>query len=138
MNKDCIFCKIVESEIPSHKIHENDDFFAFLDISNFTDGHTLAIPKKHFRFVWDVDNIGDYFEFCKEIAQHYTENLGFEYVDTLIMGRMVPHAHVHLIPHNGERSDWEKALSSIGDMQQDTDRRLSESEGEIIAKKFAL
>ena len=59
---DCIFCKIAKGEVSSFKIYEDDNYFAFLDISNFTPGHTLVIPKKHYRFVWDVENIEGYFK----------------------------------------------------------------------------
>ncbi len=135
---DCIFCKIVRGEIPCFKVYEDDNYLAFLDLSNFTEGHTLVIPKKHYRFVWDVDDIEGYARIVKKISNHYRDNLGFAYVDTLTFGRMIPHAHVHLVPHNSDSEDWEKALERIGELQGDATRRLSKEDGESIAKKFSI
>ena len=70
MDDNCIFCKIVEGYIPSYKIYETDNFLAFLDIAQFSEGHTLVIPKTHYRFVWDVPNIGEYFQVVQKVAQH--------------------------------------------------------------------
>ena len=65
---DCIFCKIVSGKIPCYKVYEDENFLAFLDIRPLNLGHTLVIPKKHFRWVWDVPNIGEYFEVVCKIA----------------------------------------------------------------------
>ncbi len=135
---DCIFCKIVKGEIPCFKVYEDDNYLAFLDLSNFTEGHTLVVPKKHYRFVWDVDDIEGYSNVVKKISNHYRNNLGFAYVDTLTFGRMIPHAHVHLVPHNADSGDWEKALEKIGELQGDSTRRLSKEKGEEIANKFKM
>ena len=64
----CIFCGIVAGTIPSTKIYEDADFLAFADIHPVGPGHTLIIPKTHYRYVWDVPNIGAYFEVVKKIA----------------------------------------------------------------------
>ena len=135
---DCIFCKIVKGEIPCFKIHENNDFLAFLDISSFVDGHTLVIPKKHYRFFWELDKVGEYYEFISKVCNHYTNNLGFKYIDTFTLGRLVPHSHVHLIPHNDDNEDWKKALKVIGEMQEDESRRLSKEKGEEIRNRFSF
>ena len=68
MKKDCIFCKIVAGELPAYKVYEDQDTMAFLDINPTAFGHTLVIPKKHFRYVWDVPNAGEYFEVVKKVA----------------------------------------------------------------------
>ncbi|OGC46671.1 hypothetical protein A3J98_02670 [candidate division WS6 bacterium RIFOXYC1_FULL_33_10] len=135
---DCIFCKIVRGEIPCYKIYEDEKFLAFLDISQFTKGHTLVIPKTHYRFIWDVEDMEGYANTVKKLCIHFTQKLGFQYVDTLSMGRMVPHAHIHLVPHNNNENDWEKALSTIGDLQDDVERRLTQEQGKEIAEKFTL
>lgn len=132
----CIFCKIVKGDIPSFKIYEDDDFLAILDISQFTKGHTIVIPKEHKRFVWDVEDI-KYFNVIKKIANHF-RSLGFEFVDSATFGRMVEHAHFHLIPHNGEMNDWKIALEKVGQLQTDLSRRPSKEIGEAIIKKFKL
>jgi histidine triad (HIT) family protein len=135
---DCVFCKIVKGDIPSFKIYEDDMFLAILDIAQFTEGHTILIPKKHHRFVWDIPEIGEYYEVAQKISDHFRENLGFKYVDSLTLGRMVPHAHLHIIPHNGEENDFSNAIEGIGNLQTDASRRLSSEEGKKVQKKFSL
>jgi len=95
---NCIFCKIVAGEIPCQKIAENEDFLAFLDNQPFTHGHTLVIPKKHFRWTYDVPNFGQYWEFTKQISQTIQNKFNPEFINFLTMGNEVPHAHIHLIP----------------------------------------
>ena len=65
---NCIFCDIVSKKIPAHIIYEDSDFMAFLDIRPLAPGHALVIPKKHYRWVWDVPAIGDYFTIVQKIA----------------------------------------------------------------------
>ena len=134
---DCIFCKIVKGEIPAYKIAENDNFFAFLDICQIVPGHTLVIPKEHYRFIWDVPEIGKYFEFVKEVGNHFRD-IGYKYVDTITMGRGVPHSHIHIVPHNADENDWHKALEPIFELQLDENRRQSQEELISIQKKFRI
>jgi len=101
---DCIFCKIVKGEIPAYKIYENEKFLAFLDIMPSCEGHTLVIPKKHVQWVWDYDDLGEYFEVVGKIAKHFREVTGKEVIRSMIFGWEVPHAHIHLKP--GIESDW--------------------------------
>lgn len=96
--KECIFCKIASGKIPVFKIYEDDDYFAFLDQSPLVEGHTLVIPKAHYRWVWDLPNIGQYFEIVKKIAHHFQKKLGDDLVASYIVGNEIPHAHIHLIP----------------------------------------
>ena len=72
---NCIFCKIIRGEIPCQKIAENNDFLAFLTIYPFTEGHTLIIPKKHFRWVNDVPNFGEYWDFSRKVSQKIQNKL---------------------------------------------------------------
>ena len=95
---DCVFCKIIAGKIPCQKIFEDDNFLAFLDINPFTEGHTLIIPKKHFRWVYDVPNFGEYWEFSKKVTQILQEKLNPDYITYITMGKLVPHAHIHIIP----------------------------------------
>lgn len=60
--EDCVFCKIAEKEISCFEVYEDEKFLAFLDINPRNPGHTLVIPKEHFRWVWDVPYLGEYFE----------------------------------------------------------------------------
>jgi histidine triad (HIT) family protein len=98
--QDSIFTKIINGEIPSHKIYEDDRVFAFLDIHPLSDGHTLVVPKKQVEFVWDLDSetYMALMEVCKKLAVHLREILNVPYVGEKIVGIDVPHAHVHLIP----------------------------------------
>jgi histidine triad (HIT) family protein len=134
----CIFCKLVDRKIPSEVVHENESYLAILDISQFSEGHTIVIPKKHYEFIWDIPNEAKYMEFINKVANHYRTELKFKYVDSISIGRMVPHAHFHLIPHNGEVNDWRNALSDINVMQQDPERRISSQDFAIIADKFRI
>lgn len=94
----CIFCKIVKGEIPCHKVYEDDSFLAFLDIRPMNLGHALVIPKDHHRWVWDVPNVGAYYEVVAKVANAQKKALGTDYVVSLVMGQEVPHAHVWLVP----------------------------------------
>jgi len=106
---DCIFCQIAAGEIPCYKIYEDDVFLAFLDVQPWVEGHTLVIPKKHYRWVWDLPpevsakkgepTIGEYFVVCRKIANHYRKVLGTEFIMSYIYGYDVPHAHIHLFPN---------------------------------------
>ncbi len=82
--QDCIFCKIVNGEIPSNKVYEDEKFLAFLDINPLSPGHTQVIPKEHYRWVWDVPNIGEYFEVVKKIAKAQKKAFNVERVRSQI------------------------------------------------------
>lgn len=114
--KDCIFCKIISKEIPAHIIHEDADFLAFLDINPVSVGHTLIIPKTHYRWVWDVPNIGPYFEFAKKVARAQQKAFGKEAIWIGVKGDEVPHSHVSVLPHSdteGDKKDFEKNREKI-------------------------
>lgn len=96
--QECIFCKIAKGEIPHHKIYEDKDFMAFLDIRPLNPGHTLVIPKQHYRWVWDVPNIGKYYEAAQKIVKVIKEEMNTDYVVSMVFGEGVPHAHVWLVP----------------------------------------
>lgn len=137
MEADCIFCKIISGQIPCYKIYEDADFIAFLDISQFTPGHTLVVPKKHYRFVWDVENVAAYYEVVKKIANHY-RSLGYTFVDSLIFGRLVPHAHIHILPHDGNNIEWNQALTSLDAFTQSEKPRLTTEQGQALVNKLSL
>jgi histidine triad (HIT) family protein len=110
---DCIFCKIVRGEIPYYKIYEDNDFLAFLDINPVSLGHTLLIPKFHYRWVYDVPNFGEYWQTAQKLALSIkNSSLNPEYISFLTMGTEVPHAHIHLIPRSSGDS-IQPVLSSI-------------------------
>ncbi|MCE9628993.1 MAG: HIT domain-containing protein [Candidatus Vogelbacteria bacterium] len=113
---DCIFCKIVAGEIPSHKVYENDNFLAFLDIHPHSPGHVQVIPKTHYRFVWQVPNAGDYFEVAKKIALAQQKAFNTDWILSKIVGDEVPHAHIWVFPNDkvkGDKMDFENNKQNI-------------------------
>ena len=95
---DCIFCKIIRGEIPATKVYEDDNFLAFLDIRPLSPGHTIIIPKRHYRWVWDIPNAGAYFEATQKIALALKKAFGTDLVQSKIIGQEVPHAHIWVYP----------------------------------------
>lgn len=97
-----IFSKIINGEIPCHKIAENDDFLAFLDVFPCAVGHTLVIPKKEVDYIFDLEDemyIG-LMKFAKSIEPAIKKAIPCKRVGVAVIGLEVPHAHVHLIPLN--------------------------------------
>lgn len=116
----CIFCKIVAKEIPAHVVYEDADFLAFLDIHPQSPGHVQVIPKKHYRWVWDVTNVGDYFEVVRKVAKAQQKAFSTEWILSKIVGDEVPHAHIWIFPSNkvdADKNDFEgnkkKILANI-------------------------
>jgi histidine triad (HIT) family protein len=109
--KDCVFCKIIAGDIPSHKVYEDDHFLAFLDINPQSPGHTQVIPKEHHRWVGDVPEAGAYFEVARKIAQAQQNAFSTESIWSKIMGDEVPHAHIWVFPNPTEVQGDKKAFS---------------------------
>ena len=97
-----IFTRIVNGEIPCHKVWEDDDHLAFLDIRPMTEGHTLIVPKKEVDYIWDLseDEIAALFVAARKVARHLREKTECARVCIGAWGYEVPHAHVHLVPTN--------------------------------------
>ena len=97
-----IFTKIVNGEIPSYKIAEDENYYAFLDINPLAKGHTLVIPKKEVDYIFDVDDdlLKGLFAFSKQVAKAIEKVIPCKRIGLTIIGLEVPHAHVHLIPIN--------------------------------------
>lgn len=115
---DCIFCKIVKGEIPSFKIYEDDSFFAFLDIFPRVKGHALVIPKKHYRWVYDVPEFGEYWEVAKKVTLAVKKTLNAKSVSYLTFGEEVPHAHIHILPQTGKGIEGIK-MSNVVEMEKE-------------------
>ena len=98
--ENCIFCKIIKKEIPCTKVYEDDDFLAFLDIAPVMDGHLLLIPKKHIVWMQDADDetISKIFKLAKKLMHSLKKGLNCDYVSVSVVGKDVPHFHVHLNP----------------------------------------
>ena len=116
--ENCIFCKIVRGEIPSHKVYEDNNFLAFLDIHPQSAGHTQLIPKEHHRWVWDVPQGGMYFEIAKKIALAQKKAFGVEAVWSKIMGDEVPHAHIWIYPSVDEMKNKDDPKDFEGNAQK--------------------
>ncbi len=98
--KNCIFCKIVSKEIPSSIFYEDDNFLCFLDINPMTLGHSLLLPKGHYTWMQEAPEqiISEIFIIAKKIMKNMIKNLNCDYVQVSVIGKDVPHFHVHLIP----------------------------------------
>ena len=97
-----IFSKIINGEIPSYKIAENEHFYAFLDIFPLVEGHTLIVPKVEVDKFFDVDDalLREWLVFAKPIAKAIEAAVPCNRVGMSVVGLEVPHAHMHLIPIN--------------------------------------
>ncbi len=108
---DCVFCKIVRREIPAHVVYEDKAFMAFLSIDPRSPGHTLVIPKEHYAWVWDVPEVGAYFEVTRKIALAQKKAFDQEAVFSHVEGKEVPHAHIWVYPDpketEGDKKDFE-------------------------------
>ena len=95
-----IFTKIAKGEIPSYKVAENDDFYAFLDIAPMAKGHTLVIPKREVDYIFDLedDELAGLHLFAKRIAKALKAAFPCQRIGMAVLGMEVPHTHIHLIP----------------------------------------
>ena len=95
-----IFSRIVAGEIPCHKVAEDEEFFAFLDINPVAKGHTLVIPKQETDYIFDLEDplLGRMVAFAKRVARAQEAVIPCKRVGVAVMGLEVPHAHIHLIP----------------------------------------
>ncbi len=122
-----IFSKIVNGDIPCHKIAETADFLAFLDVNPCAMGHTLVIPKQEIDYIFDMpaDLYTGLMAFAKEIAPAIKTAVPCKRVGVAVIGLEVPHAHIHLIP-----------LNSMADM--DFGSKLSPSQEELAETAAAI
>lgn len=126
-----IFSKIINGEIPSFKIAENDKFYAFLDINPLVEGHTLVIPKLEIDRIWDVpDNyLQEFLLFAKPIALAIEKAFPCNRCGISVVGIEVPHAHVHLVPLNSADD-----LNFTRKKLQPSNEELKAAQGKILAE----
>jgi len=98
-----IFSKIAKGEIPSFKVAENDEYYAFLDINPLVEGHVLVIPRDETDYLFDLSNdeLGGIMVFAKKVAKAIQKAIPCKRVGMAVIGFDVPHAHIHLIPMQG-------------------------------------
>jgi histidine triad (HIT) family protein len=118
MTQDCLFCKIISGKIPSNKIYEDNDVFAFLDIYPASEGHTLVAPKRHVSSFTDMtsEDVASLFEASRKITTAVEKafsaegsNIGIN--NGKVAGQEVPHVHVHIIPR--KKGDGGRGIKSI-------------------------
>lgn len=99
-----IFSRIIAGEIPSYKVAEDENYYAFLDINPLTAGHTLVVPKKEVDYIFDLDNqtLAGMMLFAKQVAAKIRREIACARVAVVVLGMEVPHAHIHLIPIQDE------------------------------------
>ena len=97
-----IFSKIISGELPAHKVAENEDYLAFLDISPLREGHTLVIPKNATDYIFDIEEkeYQGLWSFAKTISHAIGKAIPCAKVGVAVIGLEVAHAHIHLIPIN--------------------------------------
>ena len=106
-----IFTKIINGEIPSYKVTEDENYYAFLDIFPLAKGHTLVVPKKEVDYIFDLDDetYKGLWAFAKKVALGIESAVPCERVGVAVLGLDVPHAHIHLLPlNNMEDFDFRK------------------------------
>ncbi len=123
-----IFAKIINGEIPSFKVAENSNFYAFLDINPNAKGHTLVVPKKEVNRLFDLDEetYAGLMSFSRKIAKSMKKVIECDRIGMTVIGLDVPHVHIHLIP-----------LNKMEDIQFTKKVSLEIEEFETIAKAIA-
>lgn len=126
---ETIFTKIIKGEIPCYKVAENDQFFAFLDVSPLAKGHTLVVPKIQNDYIFDLEDatLSDMIVFSKKIAKAIETTIPCLRIGVAVIGLEVPHTHIHLVP-----------LNQIGDLDFKKERvHLSKEEMSTIASQIS-
>ncbi|NLC96466.1 MAG: HIT family protein [Erysipelotrichaceae bacterium] len=118
----CIFCKIVNNEIPSYKVYEDDDFLAILDITQTTDGHTLVFPKKHVKDILEIDDetLSKLIILTKKLSENIMTKMNATGLNLLnntneSAGQSVHHIHFHIIPRYDENDEVTIAFNRKSD-----------------------
>lgn len=125
-----IFTKIIQGEIPSYRIAENEHFYAFLDVFPLVPGHTLVVPKKEVDYIFDLDpqTLQEILGFSKPIAHAIQQAFPCSRIGISVVGLEVPHAHVHLVP-----IDSADDLNFTRPKLKPTSEELKEAQQKILA-----
>ena len=123
-----IFTKIINGEIPSYKIAEDENYFAFLDINPNAKGHTLVIPKREVNKIFDLDEAtySGLMSFAYRVAKALEKSVVCKRIGMSVVGLEVPHVHVHLIP-----------ITIMDDMRFSKKEKLSHDEFVVLAETIA-
>ncbi|SDJ88694.1 HIT family protein [Sediminibacillus albus] len=141
-SEDCIFCKIVAGDIPSAKVYEDENVYAFLDLSQVTKGHTLVIPKHHTRNIYETppEVAQSFFGSVPKVASAIKE--AFQPVGLNLLnnneeaaGQSVFHLHIHLIPRYGKGDGFEAIWNTNNNAySQDDLQQIAGTIGNYIKK----
>lgn len=129
---DCIFCKIINGDIPSYTIYEDEDVKAFLDISPVSNGHTLIVPKKHYENIYDADieKLKQIENASKVVGKILKEKLGCSGITRMQnneYGQDVKHYHMHLVPrYQGDKLKVNFEKSKIKDAKETFEKIIGE------------
>ena len=133
-DENCIFCKIANGEIPSRRLYEDDDFRVIMDLAPATKGHSLILPKDHYKNVYEIadDTAAKVLPLAKKMATLMTEKLGADGFNIVqnnneVAGQTVFHFHVHLIPRYNDDNQ-----SLVMKPQEMTDAQLDEIRDTIV------
>lgn len=131
---NCIFCKIANGEIPSRTLYEDEDFRVIMDMAPATKGHSLIMPKNHYKNIYEIadDTAAKVFPLAKKMAALMTEKLGADGFNIVqnnneVAGQTVFHFHVHLIPRYNNDNQ-----SLVMKPQEMTDAQLDEIRDTIV------
>lgn len=126
----CIFCEIVDKKRPAHVVYEDEQFMSFLDKYPLTKGNCLVIPKKHVRWVDDVENFGNFFELARKVGKAVQMAFLSSWTQYLTIGHEIPHAHIRVVPrYEGDRHGPLPDLSLT--------ENYSEDENKIIVSEIS-
>ncbi|WP_277673442.1 HIT family protein [Piscibacillus halophilus] len=133
---DCIFCKIIDGEIPSAKIYEDEHVYAFLDISQVTEGHTLVIPKNHKQDIFELDDetASNLFKAVPKVANaiksaYQPKGMNLLNNNGSFADQSVFHYHIHVIPrydeNDGFKSQWKVSNESSPEKLQEISNKIT-------------
>lgn len=124
---DCIFCKIINGEIPCMKVYEDEYTMVFMDVAKDVDGHMVAIPKKHVKNILDcdIDTLNHLMDTVKKVSNHCVNQCNYDGVNLLnasdeSAGQSVPHFHIHIIPRrqNDGIDAWPKLQGANSELEE--------------------
>lgn len=127
-HEDCLFCKIIDGEIPSAKVYEDDHVYAFIDIGQVTEGHTLVIPKQHAKDIYDLspETAKELFARIPKLAQavkdaYQPAGLNIVNNNGEFAGQTIYHLHLHLIPRYNNQDGFDAKWENRADQYEMTD-----------------
>jgi len=135
---DCIFCKIVNGDIPAYKVYEDEKVYAFLDINPLSEGHTLVLPKEHYKDILEIP--GELYGYMNEVVKKIADKIQEEYKPEGILinqnngrkaGQEVDHIHVHIKPIYKDT----KVFRETNHRKQFSEEKMREIQEELTIKE---